>query len=446
MAAHILWQNTERTITLIDVPRSIVDAQGFNSPADHHLLSSEARETPYPSSEPKTAKGKAKLVHNTVDETLHAIYRGLLTHALQEVKKHHQGSWCLPRPFAEDTRLPTKKRKLEPSASGEAEPTREVQGAMHCHQLPGYYLSSLARAPLEQTGQDQAKALDRTNDESQRRAEAPANAHYLSNDSDGETTLSTPAVDEAAADAIVFRIPPRSAFCLGDCAASHDFRKALREHARQEGITPLFDFILLDPPWPNRSIKRTHKTAGASYQTMPSLDGLEELVLDMQLENLMQEDALVGIWISNKQAVRDLVLGEGGFFECWGLDLVEEWLWLKTTTSGEPTSVLDATWKKPYETLLFGRRGKRTDAEHHAVIKRRVVIGVPDLHSRKPCLKSLIESLVPNRTNYNALEIFARHLVAGWCSWGDECIKFNYNGYWHPTTTSPSPDTAWRFL
>ena len=227
-------------------------------------------------------------------------------------------------------------------------------------------------------------------------------------------------------------MPPKSSFYLGDCTASSQFRKAIRKHAEQHSTRPSFDFILLDPPWPNRSIKRTHKTAGATYNTIPSLEDLGDMTMDMQLETLMAEDALVAVWITNKQAARDLVCGLGGLFECWGVELIEEWIWLKTTISGQPTSVLDALWKKPYEVLVLGRkRGHDGDDDQpKPSVTRRVIIGVPDLHSRKPCLKGLMEPMMPNPEDYRALEIFARHLVAGWCSWGDECIKFNWEGYW----------------
>lgn len=148
----------------------------------------------------------------------------------------------------------------------------------------------------------------------------------------------------------------------------------------------------------------------------------------------------MGVWITNKPAVRELVLGEDGLFAHWGVEIAEEWIWLKTTIYGEPVTPLDALWRKPYEVLLLGRKRRKVIAEgtdpvpgfgkEGARPKRRVIIAVPDLHSRKPCLKELIEPLMPDPSNYRALEVFARHLVAGWWSWGDECIKFNWEACW----------------
>lgn len=425
MASHIMWQNAEKTVTLTDIPRSTVEAQGFNSPAEYNLLSCQPRAEPYPSSEPKSAAAKAKLMGNTVDEALHATYREVLTEALQDVSRHHSSDWCLPRPFVEDAMPPAKKRKLGEVDHAGSDP-RKVTGNQDAHRrnLPDHYLSSLARS--SRIG---IEVVDPFN--ADRAWAAQSDPRSFSNHSDQHVLIT--ASGDHASHKPSFRMPPKSTFYLGDCTASYEFRKAVRENARQSGRQPDFDFILLDPPWPNRSIKRTHKTAGATYRTSPSLDDLTELIFDMQLESLMAENALVGVWVTNKQAVRETILCAGGFFDCWDLALVEEWIWLKTTNSGDPTSGLDATWKKPYEVLLLGRKRSKDgpDAQAGLAVKRKVIIGVPDLHSRKPCLKSLVEPMMPNAESYNALEVFARHLVAGWTSWGDECIKFNWDGYWN---------------
>lgn len=114
------------------------------------------------------------------------------------------------------------------------------------------------------------------------------------------------------------------------------------------------------------------------------------------------------------------------------MGLEEEWIWIKTTVHGEPATELDSLWRKPYEVLLLGRAPADAlgVAEHAENPKRRVIAAVPDLHSRKPCLKGFVEEYVPDPHNYRALEVFARYLVAGWWSWGDEVFKYNWEGYW----------------
>jgi len=166
---------------------------------------------------------------------------------------------------------------------------------------------------------------------------------------------------------------------------------------------------------------------------------MKQLIVGMDLDTLIAPSGLVGMWITNKPAVRSLVLGSGGLFESLNVGLIEEWIWVKTTTDGQPVTALDGLWRKPYEVLLLARAPQNplqvvTEATE---IKRRVIVGVPDIHSRKPCLKSLIELYMPDRNNYKALEIFARHLVAGWWSWGNEVLKFNWQGYWTHELAEP---------
>lgn len=40
----------------------------------------------------------------------------------------------------------------------------------------------------------------------------------------------------------------------------------------------------------------------------------------------------------------------------------------------------------------------------------------------------LVESYLPEA--YRACEIFGRNLTEGWFTWGDEALKFNWEGHW----------------
>lgn len=151
----------------------------------------------------------------------------------------------------------------------------------------------------------------------------------------------------------------------------------------------------------------------------------------------MQHSGYIACWITNKAATHQAVLGTQGLFETWGVQLVEEWIWCKVTTRGEPVTEVAGIWRKPYEVCLIGQR--RTDAaslDHHTP-QRRVIFGVPDLHSRKPCLKDLAARLLfgneeerQESRDCAALELFARYAVAGWMSWGLEANKYNHRDWW----------------
>ena len=127
-------------------------------------------------------------------------------------------------------------------------------------------------------------------------------------------------------------------------------------------------------------------------------------------------------------------------FDAWDVHLVEEWYWLKVTTGGLPVTDVRGVWRKPYEALLIGRKAaQQIDDEDVggqpipavAEMKRRVIVAVPDVHSRKPCVKTLVEGAFGfEEGKYRALEVFARNLTAGWWAWGDECLRFQWEGWW----------------
>jgi len=60
-------------------------------------------------------------------------------------------------------------------------------------------------------------------------------------------------------------------------------------------------------------------------------------------------------------------------------------------------------------------------------------------------LKLLVErwldDIKKKQDEYAALEIFARHLVAGWTSWGDECLKFQDVRCWVSEDDEECSDT-----
>jgi N6-adenosine-specific RNA methylase IME4 len=366
MASCILYQNPDSTVILIDIPRSIEEAQGDSSPS---LLSSKPIEHPFPSVEPKSEKAKKNLGEVSLEELL---LQKRIQLSLDQLKSDWNGEWCLPRCVkcisdgCGNERVVTKRK-----ASGEAE--RAVK-------------------PLEKRGGDDQNLEPSHKDPT-----------FFGNSMAIPTML-------CGVKASV-RIPPASTALCGDIASTIDI---FTSHA------PKFDLIILDPPWPNRSARRK-QSYGISYGNHE----IRTLLLSLPLTNNLAEDALVATWVTNKPAFREMVLGEAGLFEELGVQLVEEWIWLKVTSAGEPVSKLSSMWRKPYEILLVGERGVSTDR----AVQRRVLVGVPDLHSRKPNLKSMFEQVM-KKEKYEALEVFARNLTAGWWGWGNEVLKFQSEEHW----------------
>lgn len=431
MESSILWQNEDQSVLLIDIPRSIALAQGHGS--FRHILSEPPPQTPYPSQEPKSAKAKAKLAATeSGDVGLHASYRETLTTALEKVHENFSGSYCCPRLFTKNFRPAKKKRKLSedpaPVHGTSNELNTPTQGD-HAG-LPDDFFTELTSQDTDPKYIISADPLSNSNVS----CDGKGTSTFLSN-SDKPTSISISAGEGSSNNATyTFHVPPRASFVLGDCTNGKALRDAVRQQYIPSSSPSTFNVILLDPPWPNSSVKRTHKTPGTTYRTSESMFNLRELLLDTKLEILMAEDGCVGVWITNKPAVRELVLGEEGVFACWGVELVEEWIWLKVTVDGKPVATLDAVWRKPYEVLVWGRRRRKGAVREGGgvapSVRRRTLMAVPDVHSRKPCLLELLHLLGQANLNARVLEVFARNLVCGWWSWGNECIKFNWDGYW----------------
>ncbi|KAK0715765.1 MT-A70-domain-containing protein [Lasiosphaeris hirsuta] len=226
-------------------------------------------------------------------------------------------------------------------------------------------------------------------------------------------SLSTP----PSPDPSTYHIPPNSHPLHGTIATHRSTLLSITTPAS-------FDLILLDPPWPNRSAKRKRRGVGAYHtQDYARLRATLSLV---PVASRLADDGLVAVWLTNSARAADLLLApSGGLFAEWGVEVVGEWTWLKVTAHGDPVvGMHDATWRRPWERLLLARK-KGTG---RAPVGSKVVVTVPDVHSRKPSLRGVFEELLP--PGYTGLEVFARHLTAGWHCWGDEVLLFQHQRHW----------------
>ncbi|PHH70350.1 hypothetical protein CDD82_7184 [Ophiocordyceps australis] len=186
---------------------------------------------------------------------------------------------------------------------------------------------------------------------------------------------------------------------------------------------PRFNLIVIDPPWPNRSARRrTDK-----YATVHDLPEMRDLLLNIPVNTLLAADGLVAVWITNKHDIPSLLTSDDGVFAAWGLELVSEWTWLKITSTGQPLLDLDSLWRKPWERLFIA---KRRSFNPTSLLKSKIIMAVPDEHSRKPNLRAMFHHVLG--PDYQGLEVFARNLTAGWWSWGNEVLRFQHPHFWQP--------------
>jgi len=379
MQDAVLHQDESYSTTLVDIPLSLQQGQL----STRRLKSALPPDAPYQSTEPQGSKRQTLLNSIPQDQLdYEKDVRDLLAASLVAVHAGYRGDkWCHSR--------------IALTADGSWEAFMTADLAPQPSQAP---LPPVILAPLVNNFRKPADLLNAV----------------VCNPNAAPVILSVAAHN--------FHIPSHTVFL---CSSIHQGSASFSQSVKL--LLPLtisairphrFDLILMDPPWPNRSVRR-----GKFYSTAENeKDGPFECTVPVIRDHLSGL-GIVAVWITNKAAVRLHVLT---VLADLGLRLQEEWVWVKVTTKGEPVTALDGIWRKPYEILLLLQQ-----QSSRPTIPRRVIIAVPDVHSRKPCLKNLIESYLPRP--YRALEIFARNLTAGWWSWGDEVLKFQHETYWADT-------------
>nr|KAJ3423176.1 hypothetical protein HK105_000991 [Polyrhizophydium stewartii] len=116
----------------------------------------------------------------------------------------------------------------------------------------------------------------------------------------------------------LFKIPPSSTFLVSDFGFLPTLCKGKR-----------FSAVLLDPPWPNKSVERS-----GSYDHMDCWQ-----LKRIPIAKITDAGAIIAVWVTNKQKVHDLV--KNRLFPAWGVELAAEWMWLKVSSQGEPVVPLD---------------------------------------------------------------------------------------------------------
>ncbi|KAI4206758.1 MAG: hypothetical protein LQ346_000947 [Caloplaca aetnensis] len=434
----VLYQNEDKSISLIDIPCSISEAQGTaHNPCVDLLYSSPPLEKPYPSIEPRSKKAKeevgARLLRARFSDS--PFPQALLLQGLAKVRAEYRLEFCSKRKTTSADCTSSKRKRHK---SGDTKPLEDSdeqgeKGRRGTQKAPIALRAFETRKPLILPSFATVEGY--------RVAEIARIANTVVSN-----PFQLPALLDDLSTSEKYRIPPLSVFILSTIGRreasvfSESAYKFLPEPS-MSAAPGQFDFILLDPPWDNKSARRSRQ-----YQTQRKADEDPLEILEDTVGKHIAPGGVVACWITNKQSVRDSALQA---FETWDVELVEEWAWLKTTVHGDPICAIDGLMRRPYEILLIGRHMDLAIAQEDNLAtggpkKYRLIVGVPDLHSRKPCLKTLIEPMMKNSSSYRALEIFARNLTAGWWSWGDEVLKYNRGRYW--TKDGPHDDIEGRTI
>lgn len=169
-----------------------------------------------------------------------------------------------------------------------------------------------------------------------------------------------------------YLLPPRSSFLLSDISCMHPLLNCRKT----------YDVIVIDPPWQNKSVKRSNRYNYLSYQQIKQLP----------ISKLAASNCLIITWVTNRQKILHFVKEE--LYPSWSVAVVAEWHWVKITNSGEFVFPLDSLHKKPYEGLIIGRVQEKSasplrnaDIQVLSIPDHKLIVSVPcTLHSHKPPL------------------------------------------------------------
>ncbi|RLW13305.1 hypothetical protein DV515_00000180 [Chloebia gouldiae] len=209
-----------------------------------------------------------------------------------------------------------------------------------------------------------------------------------------------------------YLVPPKSSFLLSDISCL----QPLLNYKKR------YDVIVIDPPWENKSVKRSNR-----YSYLSSWQ-----IKKIPLPALAAPNCLVVTWVTNRQKHLRFVKDE--LYPHWSVKTLAEWHWVKITTTGEFVLPLDSLHKKPYEVLILGRvQGDVKEALRKSegvlpIPEHQLIVSIPcSLHSHKPPLAAVLAEFI--KPDVECLELFARNLQPGWTSWGNEVLKFQHIDY-----------------
>ncbi|NXT50131.1 METL4 protein, partial [Pluvianellus socialis] len=209
-----------------------------------------------------------------------------------------------------------------------------------------------------------------------------------------------------------YLVPPKSSFLLSDISCL----QSLLNYKKK------YDVIVIDPPWENKSVKRSNR-----YSHLSSWQ-----IKQIPVPALAAPNCLVVTWVTNRQKHLHFVKNE--LYPHWSVKTLAEWHWVKITRAGEFVLPLDSLHKKPYEVLVLGRvqgdvkEALRKSEDVLPIPEHKLIVSIPcSLHSHKPPLSAVLAEFI--RPDVECLELFARNLQPGWTSWGNEVLKFQHIDY-----------------
>lgn len=142
--------------------------------------------------------------------------------------------------------------------------------------------------------------------------------------------------------------------------------------------TNKFDFIVMDPPWKNRYIKRVKRSASSKQGYFMMSD---DEIVEIPLENYLKMSSIVVIWCTNSETHVNAIKEK--FLPKWKLKLLSTWQWMKIDKDGELFCAIDGN-KKPFEQIFIATHEQNKN-DCKDLEKQLFIFGQPSsIHSHKP--------------------------------------------------------------
>ncbi|XP_065226204.1 N(6)-adenine-specific methyltransferase METTL4 isoform X2 [Planococcus citri] len=208
-----------------------------------------------------------------------------------------------------------------------------------------------------------------------------------------------------------YLIPPRCRFY------NYDIDRISEKLSRDE---PLYDFMLIDPPWQNKHVRRKNASPNPAlgYNLMKA-DHLATLPVDEYLS----ASGLIAVWCTNSTQQIDTLLN--CVFPRWKVEYVATWYWIKITQSARPicefsTTAVRQNQKQPFERIIFASRQRRSVTCKNPP-PNKILVSIPSaVHSHKPPLVDVMKEYLP--ADCRCIELFARYLLPNWTSYGNQVL------------------------
>jgi N6-adenosine-specific RNA methylase IME4 len=139
-------------------------------------------------------------------------------------------------------------------------------------------------------------------------------------------------------------IPPNCSFMISDFNLLKDYLIKLDMR---------FDLIVMDPPWENKSVKRSGK-----YEC---LDHYE--LFKIPVNRVLAQRGYFCIWVTNSAKLHNFVLNV--YAKDLGLVRVSTIVWVKVTTKGEYVIPIHSTHRKTYEVCYVFRKISDSSPQVH---------------------------------------------------------------------------------